>query len=67
MPTSTKNHHAVIEALAALRTLPNYVTLFPREFVSADLNWLAVDGIFPEEDMLFLFQSRIEEKIFPIF
>ena len=60
------DHEQVVRAFAELRKLPAFTTFNPRQFVDADLDQLAANGIFPENDFLLSFQAHTEAKILPI-
>jgi hypothetical protein len=70
MSTTQEKRPAAIE-LAAFKTLRessiSFRTLTPHQFVDADLNRLAEQGIFPENDFLLAFLSGTEHEILPLF
>ena len=53
-------------AFAKLSKSLSFTSLNPRQFVEADLDRLAADGVFPENDFLLSFQSHTEAKILPM-
>lgn len=67
MTTVSVNHQDVMSAFVRLRKSVSFVTLKPRQFVDADLDQLAEEGIFPENDFLLSFHEHTERVILPLF
>lgn len=56
-----------MSAFVRLRKSVSFVTLKPRQFIDADLDQLAEEGIFPENDFLLSFHEQTERAILPLF
>ena len=57
----------ISDAFAGLRQSVNFTALNSREFAEADLDQLAAEGIFPEENFLLSFRTGAEAAVLPLF